>query len=81
MSTAEAQLAADLANAKFSTGPKTEEGKQRLSHNAIRHRLFTRISPTAVGFRSFLGEYTAQFQPKGKLEIDLVRNIADTQDA
>lgn len=38
MSTA-AQIAANIANARQSTGPTTDEGKQRSSQNALKHGL------------------------------------------
>ena len=40
----EAQIKANQENAKKSTGPSTEEGKQRSSMNAMTHGIFARIS-------------------------------------
>jgi hypothetical protein len=40
---AEAQIKANQENAKKSTGPKTEEGKQRSSMNAMTHGIFSKI--------------------------------------
>ncbi len=39
MSTA-AQQQANKENAKHSTGPRTDEGKQRTSQNALKHGLY-----------------------------------------
>jgi hypothetical protein len=38
-----AQFVANTANAQLSTGPRTEQGKQTVSRNAVRHGLFTCI--------------------------------------
>jgi len=37
------QFTANIANAQLSTGPRTEEGKQTVARNAVRHGLFTCI--------------------------------------
>ena len=79
MSTSNAQLAANIANAKLSTGPRTEPGKQRSSQNAVRHGLFARISPAAAKYQACEEQYTAEFQPQGKLETDLIATITSTQ--
>jgi hypothetical protein len=47
----EKQIAANRANAKKSTGPKSVTGKERSSRNSIKHglsRLATRSSPAAT---------------------------------
>ena len=44
----EKQIAANRANAKRSTGPKTAAGKQRSSRNAYRHGLFVADSTDGV---------------------------------
>jgi hypothetical protein len=38
----QAQIDANRANARKSTGPRTDEGKQRVAQNATRHGLFSR---------------------------------------
>jgi uncharacterized protein YecA (UPF0149 family) len=43
-----AQCIANAGNAQFSTGPKTEEGKEKAAKNAVRHGLFAaceRLAP------------------------------------
>jgi hypothetical protein len=39
MATSDARTAANIANAKLSTGPKTEEGKERSRRNSLKHGL------------------------------------------
>src|ERR1700688_1542434 len=68
-------------NAKKSTGPRTEAGKQRSKLNALRHGLTgqTVVLPTedhSVYDRhaqSFLDEY----QPKGATETQFVHSLID----
>jgi hypothetical protein len=70
------------ANAQHSTGPKTVEGKQRSSLNALRHGLTGQIvvMPTEdlAAYRQHLKSFTDELNPKGVIEVNLVQSLADT---
>ena len=78
-----AQIKANRENAKKSTGPRTEEGKARVSLNALKHGLLAR---DAVLPEEDPAEFDRQFRdlehdlrPENPLEFELVRQIADAQ--
>jgi hypothetical protein len=75
-----AQVEANLANAQYSTGPKTEKGKHRTRLNAYRHGLTGQICLlTADGHQAFEKHCTGireSLQPVGALEIKLAQSIA-----
>ena len=83
MSPSAARIEANRANAKFSTGPRSNEGKQRSASNALRHGLTSQkpVLPTEdpQAHRKFCDEFIADLKPKGALEHQLVQNMADTQ--
>ena len=70
------------ANSQFSTGPKTPEGKQRSSLNALRHGLTGQIvvMPTEdlQAYQSHLKSFTDEYHPHGATEANLVQALADT---
>ena len=70
-------------NEKYSTGPRTEEGKQRSSQNAIKHGIFARsvllTGESRAEFESLVDRYKAEYRPKGVTEEDLVRLLAETE--
>src|SRR5216683_1126543 len=70
------------ANARHSTGPKTEAGKQRSSLNALRHGLtgHTIVLPTEdmAAYQRFTKRFFDDLKPFGILEEQLVQSIADT---
>jgi hypothetical protein len=70
------------ANAQHSTGPRTSEGKQKSSLNALRHGLTGQIvvMPTEdlQAYRRHLDSFTTEYQPKGATEENLVQSLADT---
>ena len=76
------RIAINRANARKSTGPRTEAGKQRSSLNALRHGLTgqTVVLPTEDHSayqrhsKSFLDEY----HPKDATETQLVQSLIDT---
>ena len=69
------------ANAQHSTGPRTAEGKQKSSLNALRHGLTGQIvvMPTEdlAAYQGHLARYTGEYRPKGATEEDLVQSLAD----
>jgi hypothetical protein len=70
------------ANAQHSTGPKTPEGKQKSSLNALRHGLTGQIvvMPTEdlQAYQLHLKSFTNDLNPKGAIEEHLVQALADT---
>ena len=81
--TTNAQIKANRNNAKKSTGPRTEEGKSRVSKNALKHGLLARdtVLPgeDPAEFDRQLAALEADIQPANSLEFELVRQIADAQ--
>ena len=80
MSTA-AQQQANKENAQHSTGPRTEEGKQRTSQNALKHGLYAN-DPLIRGedpddFYAHGAELDNQLRPANAVEEDLVEQIID----
>jgi len=76
-----AQKRANQQNAKLSTGPRTPEGKQRSSLNAIKHGLCAQ-DPLVPGedpdaYKQHIREIKLDLKPTGATESDLVEQIAD----
>lgn len=78
------QLAANRANARKSTGPRTPQGKARSSQNAVKHGILARaVLPSALeavesreDFDQLLASLTDLFAPEGIVEVLLVQQIA-----
>jgi len=70
------------ANAQHSTGPKTQQGKQRSSLNALRHGLTGQlvVMPTEDlhAYQLHLNSFTDEYNPEGATESHLVQALADT---
>jgi len=70
------------ANSLHSTGPKTPEGKQRSSLNALRHGLTGQIivlpGDDLEAYQRHVESYVNQCKPKGAIEAQLVQTLADT---
>jgi hypothetical protein len=70
------------ANSKHSTGPRTADGKQRASLNALRHGLtgHTIVLPTEdlAAYERHSKRWLDDLKPKGVLEEQLVQSLSDT---
>ena len=70
------------ANARFSTGPRTSEGKAISSLNAVKTGLTGRTvllpSDDAEAYRQHIAEYEQELRPVGLRERELVQSLADT---
>jgi hypothetical protein len=79
MSTSPARLAANTANAQFSTGPRTVEGKSRSSQNASKHGLTAREVIIAPGeqeiFDALLSGLEADVKPQGAIQQTLFNEL------
>jgi hypothetical protein len=76
-----AQIAANQANAKLSTGATSDAGKKIVSRNSLKYGLTSKVHIALPGEESALGEhvqgYMEAYAPVGLPERDLVRNIAE----
>lgn len=75
------QLAANKANAQYSTGPKSGQAKQRTRLNAYRHGLTGQICIFTPEEREAFDGHCAGIRealdPVGALELDLAQSIAE----
>jgi hypothetical protein len=79
----DARLRANRANAKKSTGPKTEAGKQRSALNATRHGILSQVihlpEEEMASYNEFTERYVASLAPIGAVETELANACADLQ--
>ncbi len=79
----EARLRANRANAKKSTGPKTEAGKSRSALNATRHGILSQVihlpEEEMNSYHEFTETYVASLSPVGAVETQLANSCADLQ--
>ncbi len=79
----EARLAANRANARHSTGPRTKAGKAKISLNAVKTGLTGRTvllpSEEAAPYEALLVEYQKALQPVGVQERALVQSMLAEQ--
>jgi hypothetical protein len=72
-----AQIAANRANARRSTGPRTPEGKAASSRNALTHGAHASDDTIlATSADTYLDDFRAHFQPADALEAHLVAHLA-----
>src|ERR1035438_9297210 len=70
------------SNARNSTGPRTEAGKQRSSQNALRHGLTARtpVIPSEVpaAYQQHCRQFMDEYHPATPTETQMVQQLADT---
>jgi hypothetical protein len=73
------QLAANRANAQFSTGPITPEGKAITRLNAVQHALTGQLTivdpPDHAAFTALSDRLTADLKPAGEQELQIATRI------
>ncbi|MBZ5608885.1 MAG: hypothetical protein LAP38_11535 [Acidobacteriia bacterium] len=76
------RAAINRANAQHSTGPRTPQGKQRSSLNALRHGLtgHTIVLPSEDldAYQSHHQAFLDEYQPQGATETQLLQELSDT---
>ncbi len=76
-----AQIAANQANSRLSTGATTEAGKKIVSQNSWKHGLCAKLHIAPPGeedaLEGHVAGYLEAYAPVGLPERDLVRNIAE----
>jgi hypothetical protein len=79
----DSRLRANQANAQYSSGPKTEEGKKRSSLNATRHGLLAQTlhlpEEEMTAYHQFTDAYVKDLAPVGFVETQLAHACADLQ--
>lgn len=72
---------ANRNNSLRSTGPKSPDGKNRSSLNALKHgftgRTVVFTEAELPEYEALCADYRKEFSPKGRLEADLVQELAD----
>jgi hypothetical protein len=68
------------SNVKPATGPRTQLGKERSKHNALKHGVFSNVAvlkdESQDEFDSLLNGFREDYQPEGTLEEVLVEKLA-----
>jgi len=79
----DSQIDANRANAQFSTGPSSPEGKLKSSHNALKTGLTGRTillpSDDVAAYQKLIAIVNDQWRPESDAEKLVVQSIADTQ--
>ncbi len=74
--TSPTRIAANRANARHSTGPRTARGKTASSHNACKHGFRSPTAPTVPEFEALLEDFRAEHLPATPAEESCVHTIA-----
>src|SRR5476649_33302 len=78
--TSQRQTEANRRNALLSTGPRTEDGKERSRQNAVQHGLTAETViigiEDAAEYRAFESEIVTEYDPKSVVERELTRRLA-----
>jgi hypothetical protein len=73
------QIEANRNNALLSTGPKTPEGKEIVSQNAVTHGIFSKNivahDESKEEFKAIESEFYKLFKPQGILELLLLERL------
>jgi len=79
----EKQIQANRENAKKSTGPRTDEGKHRVSRNGLKHGLLSTVcvipGESPADYDKHLSKFQEQYWPSNPFEHALVRQMADAE--
>jgi hypothetical protein len=79
----ESQINANRANAQFSSGPSSPQGKLKSSHNALKTGLTGRTillpSDDVAAYENFVAMLNKKYQPADDYQKHLVQTIADTE--
>ncbi len=79
----ERQIESNRLNAQKSTGPRTEEGKKKVSLNGMTHGLTAQVilltPEEAPRYHAFLTQYIEAWKPKGLIERRLAEHIAENE--
>jgi hypothetical protein len=77
------KAAANAANAKLSTGPRTDEGKATSSRNSLKHGLTSRQVVAEPGrepeFNEFLAAMQNEFRPEGIAETNAFNRLVHAE--
>ena len=76
------RAAINRENSQRSTGPRSENGRQRSSQNAVKHGLTSRApvlsSEDADNYQRHCREFRDEYQPQTPTEAQLLQELADT---
>ena len=82
MSVSDLKLVANRENATHSTGPRTPEGKERSSLNAVRHGLTGQVVVMPYedleAYNKFVADYIKDLHPNTEPEKQLAVDLANT---
>jgi hypothetical protein len=80
MTCSPARLAANQANSKRSTGPRTPAGRETASKNSYKHEFYATAKVVAAceeaGFRDWRGQWLDDYRPDGTAETNAIERAA-----